>query len=421
MHIRDRIKELRRVPAKDLRPSPRNWRVHPQAQADALRGVLAEIGFASAVLARELEDGSLELIDGHLRAETSPGAKIPVLVLDVSAAEADKILATFDPLGAMADADADKLRALLDDVHIDSPAVLEMLEDLSNEHGSSVAGDVVEDEVPEPPIDPITKPGDLWILGEHRLLCGDSTKAEDVERLMAGAKADMVLSDPPYGVSYVGKTKNAMKVENDDMDEASLAKLVCEAFDNAEANCRAGAYWYATVPARPLHLVFADDWKRRGILRQIMVWAKDSMVLGHSEYHYQHEPILFGWIPGERHKNSDRTRTTVWQYDRPKASQEHPTMKPVALWGQAMNDGSRAGEAVYDPFLGSGTTLIAAEQLGRKCYGMEISPQYTDVCCNRWAKLTNESPILEETGETFEQVAKRRRDNASALSAKKEN
>jgi DNA modification methylase len=276
---------------------------------------------------------------------------------------------------------------------------------------SEIEPEVIEDEVPEPPPDPITQPGDLWLLGEHRLLCGDSTKAEDVERLMAGAKADMVLSDPPYGVSYVGKTNDALKVENDDLSEKGLTALVVAAFDNAEASCRAGSYWYATVPSGPLHILFADDWKRRGILRQIMVWAKDSMVLGHSEYHYQHEPILFGWIPGDRHKNSDRTRTTLWQYDRPKASREHPTMKPVALWAQAMTDGSRQGEIVYDPFLGSGTTLIAAEQLGRKCYGMEISSQYVDVICNRWAKLTNESPVLEETGETFDQVAKRRRGN----------
>jgi site-specific DNA-methyltransferase (adenine-specific) len=244
------------------------------------------------------------------------------------------------------------------------------------------------DEVPEPPVIPITQLGDLWLLGDHRLLCGDSTKVEDVERLMAGAKADMVLSDPPYGVSYVGKTKDALKVENDELDEDSLTKLVCNAFDNAEAHCRAGAYWYATVPAGPLHILFADDWKRRGILRQIMVWAKDSMVLGHSEYHYQHEPILFGWMPGDRHKNSDRTRTTLWKYDRPKANREHPTMKPVALWTQAVTDGSRSGEIVYDPFLGSGTTLIAAEQLGRKCYGMEISPKYCDVIVKRWEQLT---------------------------------
>ncbi|MBX9677934.1 MAG: hypothetical protein K2X38_04155, partial [Gemmataceae bacterium] len=242
------------------------------------------------------------------------------------------------------------------------------------------------DAVPEAP-PAITQPGDLWLLGEHRLLCGDSTKAEDVARLMGGAVADMRLSDPPYGVSYVGKTADALTVENDALPEPELAKLVCSAFDLAQSHCRPGSYWYATVPAGPLHLVFADDWKQRGLLRQIMVWAKDTVVLGHSEYHYAHEPILFGWLPGERHKNADRTRTTLWKYDRPKANREHPTMKPVALWSQAVEDGSRAGELVYDPFLGSGTTLIACEQLGRRCCGMELSPTYCDVVVSRWEQF----------------------------------
>ena len=390
MKIRDRIRELRRVPASELRPNPKNWRTHPQAQADALKGVLAEVGIADAVLARELDDGSLMLLDGHLRVETMGDQTLPVLVLDVDEAEGDKVLATLDPLAAMAESDAAKLDAILREVDTGSPELQQMLADLADDAGlyQDDAKEIVEDEVPEPPADPITKPGDLWILGEHRLLCGDSTDAAQVGKLMGGGQADMVLSDPPYGVSYVGKTKDALKVENDELGEEDLTALVVAAFDNAEANCRAGAYWYATVPPGPLHILFADDWKRRGILRQIMVWAKDSMVLGHSEYHYQHEPILFGWIPGDRHKNSDRTRTTLWQYDRPKANREHPTMKPVALWAQAVTDGSRQGEVVYDPFLGSGTTLIAAEQLGRKCYGMEISPQYCDVIVKRWETLT---------------------------------
>jgi DNA modification methylase len=344
-----------------------------------------------------LPDGSLMLVDGHLRAETTPDQEVPVLVLDINEAEADKLLLSLDPLAALAETNAVALDALLRDVDTGSEGLQQMYADMAEAAELYQDGDkeIVEDEIPEPPVDPITKPGDLWTLGDHRLLCGDSTKAEDVERLMAGAKADMVLSDPPYGVSYVGKTKDALKVENDALGEEDLTALVVAAFDNAEANCRAGAYWYATVPPGPLHILFADDWKRRGILRQIMVWAKDSMVLGHSEYHYQHEPILFGWIPGDRHKNSDRTRTTLWQYDRPKANREHPTMKPVALWAQAVTDGSRTGEIVYDPFLGSGTTLIAAEQLGRKCYGMEISPQYCDVIVKRWETLTGKKAELE--------------------------
>jgi DNA modification methylase len=397
MNIRNRVKALRNVRAGDLVPNPKNWRAHPKAQQDALRGILAEVGYADALLARELDDGRLMLVDGHLRAETTPEQEVPVLVLDLNEAEADKLLLSLDPLAALAETNAVALDALLREVDTGSEALQQMYADLADAADLYKDGekDIVEDEVPEPPAEPITKPGDLWMLGDHRLLCGDSTDAAQVGRLMEGGQADMVLSDPPYGVSYVGKTKDALKVENDELDEAALTKLVCDAFDNAEANCRAGAYWYATVPAGPLHILFADDWKRRGILRQIMVWAKDSMVLGHSEYHYQHEPILFGWIPGDRHKNSDRTRTTLWQYDRPKANREHPTMKPVALWAQAVSDGSRAGEVVYDPFLGSGTTLIAAEQLGRKCYGMEISPAYCDVIVKRWETLTGKKAKLE--------------------------
>ena len=227
------------------------------------------------------------------------------------------------------------------------------------------------------------KAGDLWLIGKHRLLCGDSTKAEDVSKVMGGGMADMLLTDPPYGVSYVGKTADALTIENDALDDEELASLVLSVFNNAQSICRGGAYWYATVPAGPLHLIFANDWKQRGILRQIMVWAKDSMVLGHSEYHYQHEPILFGWIPGERHKNPDRTRTTLWKYDRPKASHEHPTMKPVELWMQAVKDGSIQGESVFDPFLGSGTTMVACQNLNRKCRGIEISTNYCAVILER--------------------------------------
>lgn len=359
---------------------------------DALRGLMAEVGFAGVELARELEDGTLQLIDGHARAEIAGEAEVPVVILDVTEAEADKILATFDPVGKMAGADPAQLEALLADVETGSEALQAMLDALASEYQQEAeAPEIVEDEAPDPPTVPITQPGDLWILGDHRLLCGDSTKAEDVATLLDGAHVDMVLTDPPYGVSYVGKTADALVIQNDQLDEDGLALMIAEAFDHAEAACRPGAYWYATVSPGPLHLVFADDWKRRGILRQIMVWVKDSMVLGHSEYHYKHEPILFGWVPGERHRNRDRTRTTVWTHERPKQSREHPTMKPVALWAQAITDGSREGELILDPFLGSGTTLIAATQLGRTCYGLEISPAYCDVIVKRWEALTGET------------------------------
>jgi DNA modification methylase len=382
------------VSIASLHPDPANARKHNDKNLDAIKASLAKFGQRKPVVVQR-EGMIVRAGNGTLAAAKALGwTEVAAVVLDDDNATASQFAIADNRTAELAEWDNETLATLLDGMDVQDRELLGFDADDIKELLGELTPDIVEDEIPEPPADPVTKPGDLWLLGDHRLLCGDSTKAGDLERLMAGAKADMLLSDPPYGVSYVGKTKDALKVENDELDEEALTKLVCDAFDNAEANCRAGAYWYATVPAGPLHILFADDWKRRGILRQIMVWAKDSMVLGHSEYHYQHEPILFGWVPGERHKNSDRTRTTLWQYDRPKANREHPTMKPVALWAQAVQDGSRNGEIVYDPFLGSGTTLIAAEQLGRRCYGMEISPAYCDVIVKRWETLTGKKAVL---------------------------
>ena len=385
-------KELIDVPISDLTPYERN----PRKNDEAVKKVAASLEQFGLVKNSVVVDENMVLITGHttLKAMRSLGwATCPAVTQVFGLTEEEKRAYRIadNKLGELAEWDLDLLAgelASLDEVGFDA--------ELTGFDAAALAElvppeklEVTEDDY-EPPVEIETdiQRGDLFRLGRHRLLCGDSTSAEDVGRLMDGKKADLLLTDPPYGVSYVGKTKDALTIENDALTEEGLEELIRGAFSLAETHCRPGAYWYATVPAGPLHLLFADDWKRRGILRQIMVWVKDSMVLGHSEYHYQHEPILFGWIPGERHKNSDRTRTTVWQYARPKASHEHPTMKPVELWAQAVQDGSIGGEVVMDPFLGSGTTLVACEQLGRTCYGMEISPQYCQVIIDRWEKFT---------------------------------
>ena len=396
MKTLDPADKIERWSISKLIPYARNARTHSAEQVSQIAASIKEWGWTTPVL---VDEGG-GIIAGHGRALAAQQlgiVEVPVMIATGwSDAKKRAYILADNKLTLNAGWDNEMLALELSDL-----AELGFDLDLTGFSSEEISelmpaeeGLTDEDEVPEPPAIPVTKLGDLWILGEHRVLCGDSTSIDAVEKLMDGQKADMVLSDPPYGVSYVGKTKNALKVENDELNEEDLTALVLAAFDNAESNCRAGAYWYATVPAGPLHILFASDWKRRKILRQIMVWAKDSMVMGHSEYHYQHEPILFGWIPGERHKNSDRTRTTLLQYDRPKASREHPTMKPVALWSQLVTDGSRAGEVVYDPFLGSGTTLIAAEQLRRKCYGMEISPTYCDVIVRRWEEFTGKTATI---------------------------
>lgn len=383
-----------KIESKDvssLTLDPANARLHGERNLEAIKGSLARFGQQKPIVVTP--DGVVIAGNGTLQAARALGwDTIDVVVTDLEGVDRVAFGLADNRTAELAEWDDGVLSKLLEELRdedFDLPSIGFTDKELD---AMLPEPEVTEDEVPDPPADPITQPGDLWVLGKHRVLCGDSTNADDVARLMDGVAADMLLSDPPYGVSYVGKTADALVVENDSLEEDALATLVCEAFDNAESHCRDGAYWYATVPAGPLHLIFASDWKRRGILRQIMVWAKDSMVLGHSEYHYRHEPILFGWMPGgERHKNSDRTRTTLWEYARPKASREHPTMKPVELWAQAVKDGSRNGETVYDPFLGSGTTLIAAEQLGRVCYGMEISPAYCDVIVKRWETATGQT------------------------------
>jgi DNA modification methylase len=432
MQIRDRVQELRRVRAGDLTPNPKNWRTHPKAQADALRGILAEVGYADALLARELPDGSLMLVDGHLRAETTPEQEVPVLVLDIDEAEADKLLLSLDPLAALAETNAVALDQLLREVDTGSEGLQQMYADLAEaaELYQDDAKEIVEDEIPEPPVDPITKPGDLWILGEHRLLCGDSTKAEDVERLMAGAKADAVITDPPYGVGYVGKTKDALPVTNDGRD--GLPKLLAKSLSCANEISFPGCSWYVCAPPGPQFFDFAAVLKSLGIWRQTLAWVKQTLVLGHSDYHYQHECIFYGWTSGgKRHWGSDRCQVSVWEEakgidlpamkkadlvslirqmiserdqqnstvlreDRPTASRDHPTMKPVRLFARMMQNSTMKTATAFDPFLGSGTTLIAAEQLGRKCYGMEISPAYCDVIVKRWETLTGKKATREE-------------------------
>lgn len=403
MKIRDRIKELRRVKASELHPNPKNWRTHPKQQLDALRGILAEVGFAGAELARELPDGSLQLIDGHARAEIAGDAEIPVLILDVTESEADKILATFDPLGAMAEADAGKLEELLREVQTGSEALAEMLAELAEDNGildSLGDAEVIEDEVPEPPAEPITKPSDLWLLGEHRLLCGDSTKAEDVKRLMAGAKADMVFTDPPYNIASENKgvaadvSKSHKKLMDSEWDRDFVFQDVApQLIDCLNTN--------ATVYVCTSHHLASSiwDWMRQWSSHHSWcVWSKPNPMPSLMKRHWTWNAELICYATRGRHTFNFPTNghaLSVWEINKANGSSGHPTEKPVAVPAHAILHSSSSGDLVVDLFLGSGTTLIAAEQLNRKCYGMEISPAYCDVIVKRWETLTGKKAVLE--------------------------
>ena len=387
------------MPANELRPNPRNWRKHPEKQLNAIRGVLAEVGFAGAEIARELDDGTLELIDGHARAEVAGSADVPVLVLDVDEAEANKILATFDPIGAMAESDAVKLDQVLRDVDTGSEAVQEMLAELATDADLYLdKPEIVEDEVPEPPSDPITKPGDLWTLGRHRLLCGDSTSESDVGRLMNGETAEMLFTDPPYGVNYEGghfhsgdvKIKRKREKLADDTTTEIYSRFLPVALSVVDGPCY---LWFADTKARDIYNAVFDS---KGEIHALIIWHKTNATYAamNAQYKQRHEPCLYFKPKGSTLRwIGATTEATVWSKDRDAINEFHPTQKPVSLASKAIQN--HDAQFILDCFLGSGSTLIAAEQLDRTCYGLEISPEYCDVIVERWQNLTGEKATRE--------------------------
>jgi DNA modification methylase len=253
-----------------------------------------------------------------------------------------------------------------------------------------------EDEVPEAPEEPITKLGDIWKLGKHKLICGDSTILNNYEKLFNENKADLLMTDPPYNVDYEGKTKDKLTIQNDSKNDDDFLQFLTDAFNNCAIHLKLGCSFY----------IFHSDWYglefRQSIknsdleLKQNLIWAKNSMVMGRQDYQWQHEPCLYGWKRGASHSwYSDRKQTTIIKYDRPSKSKLHPTMKPVGLVEYLIKNSSKQEDIILDPFLGSGTTLMACEKQGRICYGVELDPKYCDVIVKRWEEFTGKKAELE--------------------------
>jgi DNA modification methylase len=390
--IRDRIKELRRVKASLLVPNPKNWRIHGKQQAAALKGLLSEVGYADALLVRELPDGKLMLIDGHLRAETTPLQEVPVLILDVTEAEADKILLTLDPLAGMAEANQTAIEQLLETVTTESEAVGALLQRVASQEGLQAlqAYEVVQDAVPNDRAAELqkkwrTRLGQLWQIGDHRLVCGDCRSEPDVGRLWAdgGPNLRMVWTDPPYGVDYAAKNaflnrsdrgnRIQTPIENDKLTAGETGHMFKQALELARHFAEPGAACYATVPSGPLLFYFFQAFTAAGFtLHAQLTWVKHHFAIGMADYHHRFEPILYGWLPNAAHYFvNDRSQDDVFEVDKPQVSEYHPTTKPIELIARMVANSSRRGELVYDPFCGSGSTLVAAHQLGRIGYGME--------------------------------------------------
>jgi DNA modification methylase len=407
MEIRDRVVELRRVRARELVPNPKNWRRHPKAQAEALRGLLGEIGNADALLARELPDGRLQLIDGHLRAETMPDEEVPVLILNLNEEEADRLLLTLDPLATMAMADSERLSALLDSVRTNDPAIQALLDNLRAQEGLLLEN-LSELTDPEPQVDKAeelrrkwgTEAGQLWQVGPHRLVCGDCRVASTVRCLWDGEQKFRVLwCDPPYGVDYAAKNEllnhtdrgNRIQkpIENDALAPQEVSALFRDALKQALKFAAKGAACYATVPSGALLPYFISAFADAGVsFKHLLVWVKQQFVIGMSDYQHRHEAVLYGWVEnGAHYFTPDRTQSSVFEVDRPHVSDLHPTTKPIALIAAMIANSSRRGEAVYDPFSGSGSTIVAAAQLKRVGLGCELDPGYLAVALERLSSL----------------------------------
>lgn len=260
--------------------------------------------------------------------------------------------------------------------------------------------EIIEDEVPDvdEEKESTVKLGDIWQLGEHRLMCGDSTDKSTVERLMNGNKADLYLTDPPYNVNYTDGQENERKILNDhfDTDEECGEKLWLPTFINAREVSNDCCSVYCFMPQGGTHMMMMMMMSKAGWqVKHELIWLKQSIVLNRADYNYQHEPFLYGW--NKTHKfygNGKFKNTSVWQIDRPIKSKEHPTMKPVELFAEILNNATKKYDIVLDTFCGSGTSFIACEQLKRTCYGLELDPKYCDVIIKRWETLTGEKAVL---------------------------
>ncbi len=404
------------TPVGDLAPYAANARTHTDEQIAQIVASIEEFGFTNPILAGS--DGVIIAGHGRLLAAQRLGLdKVPVITLDhLSEAQRRALVIADNKIAENAGWDEDLLRAELQalqemDFDLDlvgfSDAELDdLLGDLEAEALGEVEG---EDDVPETPEDPVSRPGDLWILGNHRLLCGDSTVVTDVDRVLGTVKPLLMVTDPPYGVEYdpswrnqagAAKTRRTGKVLNDDRADWREAWAL---FPGDVAYVWHGALHATTVAESLMASGFT--------IRSQIIWAKDRLVLSRGDYHWQHEPCWYAVKKtGKGHWAGDRKQTTLWQITNKDQDAEtvHGTQKPVECMRRPILNNSSPGQAVYEPFMGSGTTLIAAETTGRVCLGIELNPAYVDVAVERWQQLTGETATLEGDGRSFDEIADER-------------
>ena len=370
---------------KDIIPYEKNAKKHDKTQIANVAESIKRFGFAQPLVV----DKDNVLIIGHCRLLAAKQLKlreVPVVRMDDLTEEQVKQLRLLDNKLNESDWDIELLQAEVGELDFDGFDLdwgFKELEDSS----------VIEDEAPEPDLvnPPISQQGDIWILGNHRLMCGDST-SDDVAKLMEDQKADLLVTDPPYNVDYEGGT--GMKIQNDSMSDTAFRKFLTDAFENAVSAMKAGASFYI-FHADSEGYNFRGACKDVGLqVRQCLIWLKNSIVMGRQDYQWKHEPCLYGWKDGAGHNwQADRKQSTILEFDRPSKSDLHPTMKPVNLIAYLIRNSSKQEDIILDLFGGSGSTLMACEQLNRTCYMMEYDPRYADVIVKRWENFTGKKAV----------------------------
>ena len=379
-------------PRKDLKPG--------DAEYIKIKNSIENFGYVSPLIINK----DMTVIGGHQRLKVLKElgfTELECIIVDLDKTKEKALNIALNKI--QGDWDEEKLEALLQELKLDDfdtdltgfdfDEVDEILKDVTGSKEDNFDIDSAYEEIEEP----TTKPGDIWILGNHRLMCGDSTQKNDIMRLINNQDADMILTDPPYNVDYVGKTAEALKIKNDNMSDNQFYEFLKKVFENMYSVTKEGASIYV-FHADTEGLNFRKAFKDAGYkLAECLIWKKDCFVMGRQDYQWQHEPILYGWKEGTAHYFiNDRTQSTILEFDRPKQSTLHPTMKPIDLIAKLIKNSSKENDIILDLFGGSGSTIIAAEQLNRKCYTMELDPKYCDVIVKRWETLTNKEAILEQ-------------------------
>lgn len=381
------------IPIEDIKPYENNAKLHPQEQIQQIKNSILEFGFDDPIAI--WKDNIIIEGHGRLIAAQELGYKeIPVIRLDDLTDEQRRAYTlVHNQLTMNSGFDIEMLNIELGGIEsIDmSNFGFEFEPSFGNGDASEVVEDDFEAELPE---EPKSKLGDIYQLGRHRLMCGDSTNPENVKELTGGVLVDMLITDPPYNVAYEGKTKDKLTIQNDSMEDSAFRQFLKDAFAAANEVMKPGAVfyiWHADLEGYNFRGACHDiGWQ----VREVLIWNKNSMVLGRQDYQWKHEPCLYGWKEGASHLwASDRKQTTVIDFQRPQRADIHPTMKPIGLFDYQIQNNTKGGDAVLDLFNGSGTTIMACEQNGRQAYCMELDPRYVDAAIDRWEKFTGQKAV----------------------------